>query len=110
MKIAVCISGSLRQFKSCYKPFKQNIIDANNADVDVFVSSWKSKIKHFKKQVADEGSFDDMLKTYDPVAVNVEVYDNKKRASLYDETNMRDFQVKMQKHHNCVKNHRKDNK
>ena len=108
MRIAVCISGTLRQFKSCYKTFKENIIESNNANVDVFVSSWKSKIRHFKKQVADEGSFDEMLDTYEPVAVNVEIYDNKKRAKLYDETNMEAFQNKMQKHHGCVKNHRKD--
>ena len=97
MRIAVCISGSLRQFKSCYEPFKKNIIDANNADVDIFVSSWKSKIRHFKKQVNDEGSFDEMLKTYNPVAVNIEVYNDKKRESLYSDSRMAEFQREAQK-------------
>jgi len=108
MRIAVCISGSLRQFKSCYEPFKKNIIDANNADVDIFVSSWKSKIRHFKKQVNDEGSFDEMLKTYNPVAVNIEVYNDKKRESLYSDSRMAEFQREAQKFHKCQPKHRKD--
>tara|TARA_R110002050_G_scaffold54937_1_gene124163 strand:+ start:168 stop:1004 length:837 start_codon:yes stop_codon:yes gene_type:complete len=108
MRIAVCISGSLRQFKSCYEPFKKNIIDANNADVDIFVSSWKSKIRHFKKQVNDEGSFDEMLKAYNPVAVNIEVYNDKKRESLYSDSRMAEFQKQMRKHHSCKPSHRKD--
>ena len=108
MRIAVCFSGSLRQFKSCYEPFKKNILDSSNCDIDIFVSTWKSEIRHFKKQVNDEGDVHGMMEMYDPVAVNIEVYNNNKRRQLYEESKMGIFQNKMQKHHNCISGHRKD--
>ena len=108
MKIAVCFSGTLRQFKTCHTPFKNHIVDANKCDVDIFVSTWKSKIRHFKKQVVDDGNLDEMIDLYDPTLVNVEIYDDKKRQQLYTESRMDEFQNEAQKFHSCKKLHRKD--
>ena len=108
MKIAACFSGTLRQFKTCYKTFKEHIVDANSCDVDIFVSTWKSKVRHFKKQVPDEGSFKEMLELYNPVSVARETYGQAKRIGLYKESKMDKFQKAAQKFWKCSAQHRKD--
>lgn len=108
MRIAICFSGALRQFKSCYSSFEKHILKAGSYDVDIFVSIWNTKIRHFKKQVADEGSFSEMKNLYSPVSVNIEDYDKNKRQLLYLETKMDKFQRKAQKEHRCRNKHRKD--
>ena len=108
MKIAVCFSGTLRQFKTCHKKFKEHIVDANSCDVDIFVSTWKSKIRHFKKQIADEGSFKEMLELYNPVSVSSQAYNQQKRIELYKSSGMDEFQKEAQEFHKCKSKHRKD--
>jgi hypothetical protein len=108
MRIAICFSGTLRQFKSCYASFKTNIVDSNSCEIDIFVSTWKSKIRHFKKHVNDEGGIDEMKSLYKPVSVNIEKYDHERRLQLYQETQMQKFQSKAQEHHKCKGKHRKD--
>jgi hypothetical protein len=106
MRIAACFSGTPRQFKSCHKTFMENI--AQGHDVDVFISTWDSRIRHFKKQVADEGSLKELIKLYQPVGQNVEVYDQKKREKLYMQSRMGSFQNEAQGYHKCRGNHRKE--
>ena len=108
MKIAVCFSGTLRQFKTCYKTFKEHIIDANSCDIDMFFSTWKSKVRHFKKQVSDEGPFKEAVDLYSPVAFSKEVYDQAKRLELYKSSRMDEFQKEAQEFHKCKSKHRKD--
>ena len=38
MKVAVCLSGMLRDFEKYFENFKQNILE--QADVDLFVHAW----------------------------------------------------------------------
>ncbi len=101
MKIAICFSGSLRQFKTCYGSFKKNILDANDCDADIFVSTWKSKIEHFKKPVLDEGTFKEMLELYNPAYVSRESYGQAKRMELYEESRISEFQKQAKNFHKC---------
>ena len=108
MRIAVCFSGALRQFKTCYKTFKEHIADANDCNIDIFFSVWKSKVRHFKKQVSDEGTLKEALGLYNPTAISKEVYDQEKRLELYKSSRMDEFQREAQKFHKCQPKHRKD--
>lgn len=102
MKIAVCFSGAFRQFKTTYPTFKKCVLDAVDAEFDIYFSTFNNQIPHFKKQIKDDGSIKDVLALYKPKACNFEVYDHFKRQELYKETRC-DI---LQKELNCKRPHK----
>ena len=84
MKIAVCMSGSLRQFKTCYPNLKDSLFGLEGIEYDFFLSSWDSKIRHQKVDFKDEGSFQEALDLYKPKKYNYEIYDKEKRKEIYE--------------------------
>ena len=79
MKVAVCISGSLRQFKTCYPHLKEYFFGIEGVEYDFFLSTWDSKVAHEKVDFRDEGTFEEVLGLYKPKRYNYEAYDDKKR-------------------------------
>ena len=106
MKIALCISGAPRQFKTCYPTLKKSILD--HYECDIFISTWKSKIRHFKKPVQDEGSFNEVLDLYQPKSYARRTYNQQTRLELYNEVGGKEFQKRAQEIHNCKRGHKKD--
>ncbi|KKK62263.1 hypothetical protein LCGC14_3006070, partial [marine sediment metagenome] len=93
MRVAICISGTLRHFKSCYPSFRKYILNSTrDYTFDVFIQVWKSKISHFKKDIPDEGTFKEATQLYKAVAYEQEIYDNMTRNQLYKETRLKKFQ------------------
>lgn len=92
MKVAICISGNLRQFKSCAKSYAQNIIWDQNNQYDVYISTWDQVIANIKDNIKDEGSIQEALDFFKPKASNVEKYTELKKQHLYTITGMKDFQ------------------
>tara|TARA_R110002167_G_scaffold53699_21_gene153704 strand:- start:1635 stop:2543 length:909 start_codon:yes stop_codon:yes gene_type:complete len=82
MRVAVCVSGSLRQFKSCYENLVEHLFSVNGCEYDFFLSSWDSKIRHHKVDFEDEGTFEEAISLYKPKKYNYEIYNNEKRNEL----------------------------
>ncbi len=62
MKLACCISGQPRCFKSAYKSLKENILD--HFDCDIFISTWSKEEtlelgRNASWRYEDEGSLDE---------------------------------------------------
>lgn len=94
MKIAICLSGAFRQVKKAFPSYRDNLLKPLQAlgDVKVYFSAWDSKIKHFKMQISDDSSLQEVLDLYKPDDYNYEVYDEARRKALYVETCMDLFQ------------------
>ena len=82
MRVAVCVSGSLRQFKSCYENLVENLFSVDGYEYDFFLSSWDSKIRHHKVDFEDEGTFEEAINLYKPKKYNYEIYNNTKRNEI----------------------------
>ena len=76
MRIAMCFSGALRQFKTGYEYIKDYI-----KDYDVFFHTWDNKINYFKFQ-GDEGIKKEAIDLYKPIDYLIEEYSNDKALSL----------------------------
>jgi hypothetical protein len=77
MKLAVCLSGNPRQFKSSYPSFKKHILD--QYDCDVFLFTWDNKLNtpfdqfgSFRYQ--DEGTLDEYVDLYKPKSKLLQLY------------------------------------
>lgn len=78
-RIAVCISGHLREHIDGYINFKTHVIDANpDCTFDFFIDTWKSREwrKSLDKKVSTDSKLHDVvhdiLKLYDPVEFHIE--------------------------------------
>ena len=82
MKVAVCVSGSLRQFKSCYENLVEHLFSVDGCEYDFFLSSWDSQIRHHKVDFEDEGTFEEAINLYKPKKYNYEIYNDEKRRDI----------------------------
>ena len=100
-RVALCISGTLRQFKTCYTTLVKRIIKASeiNFQFDIFFTTWKSKITHYKSQPRDEGTYKEALALYNPTVTSREIYNQDRRDELYHESRMDEFQKYMRHQH-----------
>ena len=95
MRFAICISGGFRNAKQLYPNFKKHILsplEEMGYAVDVFISSWNSKIPHYKVHIPDTTTYNEIVSLYKPIAINYEIYDQEKRDFLYKDTKMDVFQ------------------
>ena len=74
MKVAICISGHLRQFKKGYENLYKNIISENpSCNFDFFIETWETQdwrtVKMFE---STENIIDNVVSLYNPVSINVE--------------------------------------
>jgi len=72
MKVAVCISGCLRKFKSAYPYLKENILD--KLDCDIFMSSWAGTDSNHTGMYSDEGTSQEFIELYKPKAFEFNSY------------------------------------
>jgi hypothetical protein len=74
MKIAVCISGHLRQFEEGYENFYKNIISPNaEHEFDFFIDTWDNQDWRTVKMFESTRSIiDKVISIYSPVSINVE--------------------------------------
>lgn len=77
MKVALCLSGQPRMFKSSYQSLKNHILD--NYDCDIFIDTWKFKNTdenfYLSHRYKDEGSLEELYELYQPRVLNVEKFD-----------------------------------
>jgi hypothetical protein len=92
MKIAICISGILRNFRPCFESLQKYVLSQKDHSFDVFLSTWNSKIAHIKQNIPDVGTINDVLNAYQPIAYNYADYDADTRKRLYHDTKMDLFQ------------------
>ena len=77
MKVALCLSGQSRMFKSSYESLKSNILD--HYDCDIFIDTWK--FTHMKQgfrlsyKYPDEGTLEELFELYQPKVLNIERFD-----------------------------------
>lgn len=83
MKIAICFSGAIRSFKTCYPSIYKSIIQPLNPDIFMHLWSFGSdinkhknndKYKTYHKLQNDECDIDYILKTANPIKCIVENY------------------------------------
>jgi len=78
MKVAVCLSGQPRLFKTCFTNFKKYILDAY--DCDLFIDAWKFPNKkedvNSSYRYKDEGTMDELFDMYNPKVLNIENFDD----------------------------------
>ena len=78
MRVAVCISGHLRNFKSGYKNFKENFILINSDHTfDFFIDTWDNldwRNENIFKETAD--IIPHVKTLYSPIKINVEKFIN----------------------------------
>jgi len=88
MRVALCISGSLRQYEACYYSLNKYVLTPLNCDV--FLSTWYTTVPYKQCNThnpnADERQYDieKAIKTYNPKLHNIELYDEQKRQELVD--------------------------
>lgn len=80
MRIAICISGQARQWKTGYQSLKTNLLDKLPYAYDIFISTWKpsEEIKidlNSGWRYKDEGTLDQYEFLYCPVVFEVDEYD-----------------------------------
>jgi len=77
MKVALCLSGQPRMFKTSYASLKTHILD--NYNCDIFIDTWKFKNTdenfYLSHRYKDEGSLEELYDTYQPRVLNVEKFD-----------------------------------
>jgi len=84
MKIALCFSGPLRQFKEGYECLEHHVLNywkKNNIKYDIFFHTWDNHIQYFKFQ-SDGGEFKEAISLYKPTDYKLEIYDDKKKENL----------------------------
>lgn len=81
MKIALCISGMPRSFKSTFASVKRCILEPYQPDV--FISTWDSV--RIDETWPETDSVEEMLDLYQPVKFDVERFDERRKRSF--ETN-----------------------
>jgi len=81
MKIAICISGLIREAKACYPNFKKYLLDANpNCEFDIYIHTWiPDRSQLVKPQPKDECSLQEVLNLYKPRDYIVELYNKTMR-------------------------------
>lgn len=76
MKLAVCLSGQPRMFKSSHPSFKQHILD--KYDCDIFIFTWENKIGQIERNASfrykDEGTIGEYISLYRPKSSEVKNY------------------------------------
>lgn len=92
MKIAICVSGSLRKYKTCLPYFNKYIIDdltKKGYEVDVFLHVWKFKnnpknLKHNFKWYEDIEEFkdDEIIALYKPKKYVIEEFTDKRMEEI----------------------------
>lgn len=97
MKIAVCVSGSLRQYKTCLPYFNKYIIEDltdKGHSVDVFLHLWKfttntKNIKHNHKWYNDEENLtdDEIIALYKPKKYIIEEFSDKRMEEIIKSQN-----------------------
>ncbi len=105
MRLAVCISGGFRNCKELYPNFKRYILENDLYEADVFFSSWDSKIPHFKVDIKDESTLEDVLQIYQPKDYNYQIYDEERRRWLYIYSKMYVFQQYAQLNKSIERSH-----
>jgi hypothetical protein len=77
MKIALCLSGQPRMFKSSYEGLKANLLD--HYDCDIFIDTWKfinmKQGFRLSYKYPDEGSLEELFDLYQPKVLNIETFD-----------------------------------
>lgn len=78
MKLAICLSGQLREFKRAYPSLKKNVLDI--VDCDIFAYVWEPKRQPFFEiegsiRYPDEGSTDEFRDLYKPTVFRKEIWD-----------------------------------
>lgn len=92
MKIAICISGGFRNCKALHANFRKYLLESDLYEADVFFFSWNSKIDHFKVNIKDEATIQEVVDLYKPKKYLYEVYDQETRERLYRRFGMDEFQ------------------
>jgi hypothetical protein len=77
MKVALCLSGQSRMFKSSYESLKSNILD--HYDCDIFIDTWKfANMKQgfrLSYKYPEEGTLEELFELYQPKVLNIERFD-----------------------------------
>lgn len=96
MRVAICISGAIRSYKSTCMSFFNNIIRSiklqdRSIKVDIFMSVWKFS-KEAKKDLAvqfkwrpDQGTFEHAKRVYKPKLAECKVYTKEVESKLLNE-------------------------
>ena len=100
MKIAICFSGAIRSFLTCYPSIYQNIIQPLNADIFFHMWSFGEDINkhkdnseylsHFKLQ-NDECNMKYVIDKTNPIQYVIENYNNEWEKKIINECNGTDI-------------------
>jgi len=76
MKIALLLTGQIRNAGECFSSIKQHII--NPYDVDVYINTWfpENKISHDNDSISNDSSLDDIIQMYLPKNISIEDYES----------------------------------
>ena len=69
MKIAVCFYGLSRTFKKTFENIKKNLLDQQDHQIDIFISTWEEENIDVKSE---------LINLYQPKKIVVEKFDEKK--------------------------------
>lgn len=98
MKVALCFSGGIRNFKDNYESIKKCFLDTLNPDV--FIHGWYFKIKELKNQHkmyrGKETDVDLVNHLLKPKKIKLEVYDQFKEDELSEKYRVKFVQEKYQ--------------
>lgn len=90
MKVAVCLSGQLRSFKTCGQSIIDNIIEPLNADV--FMHVWERSTKYDGtnrfKVFGDEGTTEEAVAMFKPIAYISKPFNLEKEVKLAQNNNL----------------------
>ncbi len=100
MKIAICISGLIREAKACWPNFKKYLIDANpEHQFDIFVFTWQAdRTLLVKYQPENDCTLDEVKQLYKPALVNLDTYDHLKKKQLFEECKIELFREIVKRH------------
>lgn len=80
MKVAICLRGQLRCFKSAYPIFSERVL--KHLDADIFVSTWYNNTLTPEWdgciRYNDEGSIDEFINLWKPKEIEIERLDEQK--------------------------------
>jgi hypothetical protein len=94
-KVALYLSGNLRQFKSTYESLNKYLFACNtDVEFDIYMHTFKVVLKSSKHE-NDEGSIGEAIDLYKPKSVHMETHDEHKRNIIREECNTEELPVQI---------------
>jgi len=98
-KVAICISGSPREYTKCYPSFEQHILfplKKLNYDCDIFIVTWKFVIPPLikkPKQIKEPNvNINELISLYKPISCSYYPYTKETKNNLYTLSKFKNFQ------------------